>query len=46
MSRKSLRALENLAGEEQQLYIDVRRERIKQQNVVRYIAAAWQPWCL
>ncbi|ORE12189.1 hypothetical protein BCV71DRAFT_240352 [Rhizopus microsporus] len=32
MSRKNLRALENLPVEQQQLYIDVRRERIKQQN--------------
>ncbi|KAI9261042.1 hypothetical protein BY458DRAFT_516114 [Sporodiniella umbellata] len=32
MSRKNLRALENLADEEQQLYIDVRRKRIRQQN--------------
>ncbi|OBZ80104.1 hypothetical protein A0J61_11847, partial [Choanephora cucurbitarum] len=32
MSRKTLRALEDLADEEQQLYINARRERIKQQN--------------
>lgn len=43
MSRKNLRALENLADEEQQLYIDVCRERIKQQNEVRCNAVAWQP---
>ncbi|KAG2237649.1 hypothetical protein INT48_004552, partial [Thamnidium elegans] len=41
VSKKNLTSLEELADEEQGLYISIRRERIKKQNEVRSNVVAW-----
>lgn len=40
MSKRNLRSLERLADEEQELYTNIRRGRIRKQNEVRFSVIA------